>query len=160
MYGMAQKAQNLSQPSEIFTNALAPSMVRSIPWAATIDCVGSGIFRTSATTLTMPSSWSAGTNAATSGSCSLSSAPYRDGTQPHIIMGSLRTPSEAPSAISSVASMDSSVAEAKNEQVLIIATSADSGSAASPKPEAKRRARMRSVSTSFLAHPNVMYRTL
>ena len=52
--------------------------------------------------------------------------------------------------------MLSSVAEARNEQVFTMARSASSTSSASSYPAASRSERMRSVSTSFLAHPSVM----
>ena len=74
-------------------------------------------------------------------------------------MGQALTPSARSSAISSVASTDSSVAEARKEHVFTMATSASSGVSASPKPALRRSARMRSVSTSFLAHPSVTKKT-
>ena len=54
--------------------------------------------------------------------------------------------------------MDSSVAEAKKEQVLIRTISASSGVSTSENPCAKSKALMRSVSTSFFAHPKVTKR--
>ena len=54
-----------------------------------------------------------------------------------------------------MASTDSSVAEARNEQVFTIATSASSAESDSSKPAASKSARMRSESTSFLAQPSV-----
>ena len=51
--------------------------------------------------------------------------------------------------------MLSSVAEARNEQVFTRAMSASPGSNASSYPAERRSDRMRSVSTSFFAHPSV-----
>ena len=73
-------------------------------------------------------------------------------------MGQERTPSARSSASASVASTDSCVAEARNEHVLTMATSASDVSAVSSKPSASRSARMRSESTSFFAQPSVTMR--
>ena len=58
-------------------------------------------------------------------------------------------------AASKTASMLSSVALWMNEHVFTTTASARAGSSISAKPASARRARMRAVSASFLAHPSV-----
>ncbi len=75
--------------------------------------------------------------------------------------GQVMPPSSFSATRDSVSSMPSSTALIKNEQVLTMMTSAASASSTMDRAgSASMRARMRSESTSFLAHPRVTKATL